>query len=128
VKAIKTMAKILIIDDDVNTTWLMDGYFSKMGYEIRSVNNSNLAVSETDVFQPNLVIIDLMMPGIDGIEICKVLKCSQTTKDIPVLIFSAVGDVNAKVRAFEAGAHDFVTKPIHLEEIKIRIKNILKDK
>lgn len=121
------MAKILIIDDDVNTTWLIDNVFSKLGYEIRAVNNSIMAVSEAQVFQPDLVIVDLMMPGIDGIETCRALQNDPQTQGIPVLVFSAVGDVNAKVEAFEAGARDFIPKPIHVEELKIRIKTWLKN-
>lgn len=116
------MTKILIIDDDVNTTWLMDNVFSKAGYEIHSVNNSLLAVSEAISIQPDLIIVDLMMPGVDGIEICQALKANQQTNKIPVLVFSAVGDVNSKVRAFDAGAKDFIPKPIHIEELKSRIR------
>jgi len=116
------MIKILIVDDDANTTWLMDNMFSKVGYEIHTVNNSSLAVPEATVIQPDLIILDLMMPGIDGIEICKALKADQETNKIPVLIFSAVGDVNSKTKAFEAGAKDFITKPIHIDELKSRIR------
>jgi DNA-binding response OmpR family regulator len=116
------MTKILIVDDDVNTTWLMDNVFSKAGYEIHSVNNSSLAVPEAIAVQPDLIILDLMMPGTDGIGTCQALKANQETNEIPVLVFSAVGDVNSKVRAFDAGAKDFIPKPIHIEELKSRIR------
>jgi DNA-binding response OmpR family regulator len=116
------MKKILIIDDDVNTTWLMDNVFSKVGYEIHSINISSRAVPEAITIQPDLIIVDLMMPGIDGIGTCQALKANQETNTIPILVFSASGDVNSKVKAFEAGAKDFIAKPIHIEELKSRIK------
>jgi len=119
------MTKILVIDDDVNTTWLMDNIFSKVGYEIHSVNNSNFAVNEALTVKPDLIILDLMMPGTDGIRTCQALQANPDTKDIPILMFSAVGDVNSKVEAFNAGARDFITKPVHVEELKSRIKNWL---
>ena len=114
--------KILIVDDDANTTWLMDSVFSKAGYEIHSVNNSSLAVPKAEAIQPDLIILDLVMPGIDGIDTCKGLKANQETNKIPVLVFSAVGDVNSKLKAFDAGAKDFITKPVHIDELKSKIR------
>jgi len=116
------MAKILIIDDDINTTWLIDNIFSKEGYEIHTVNISTNAISEALVFRPDLILLDLMMPETDGIGICKVIKANPELKNIPILMFSAVGDVKRKVEAFNAGVKDFITKPVHVEELKSRIK------
>ncbi len=120
------MAKILIIDDDVNTTWLMDNAFSKAGYEIHAINNSARAVQEAIASQPDLIIVDLMMPDIDGIATCKALQAEPQTQKIPILVFSAVGDVHRKVEAFQAGAKDFITKPVHIEELKSRINTWLR--
>jgi len=100
----------------------MDNVFSKVGYEIHSINNSSLAIPEAITIQPDLIIVDLMMPGIDGIGTCQALKANQETNKIPILVFSASGDINSKVKAFEAGAKDFIAKPIHIEELKSRIK------
>ena len=119
------MPKILIIDDDVNTTTLMDSVFSKAGYEIRTTNYSSNAVSEAIAGHPDLIIVDLMMPEIDGIATCKALQAEPQTQKIPILVFSAVGDVQKKVEAFKAGAKDFIIKPIHIEELKSRINTWL---
>jgi len=119
------MPKILIVDDDVNTTWLMDSVFTKVGYEIHAVNDSSMAVPEALTAKPDLIILDLMMPGLNGIGTCKALQANSDTKKIPILIFSAVGDVSSKVEAFDAGAKDFITKPVHIEELKSRIKTWL---
>jgi DNA-binding response OmpR family regulator len=122
------MPKIMIIDDDVNTTGLMDNVFSKVGYKIHSLNNSSLAVTEALTVRPDLIILDLVMPGMDGIQTCQALQTNANTRNIPVLIFSAVGDINCKVEAFEAGARDFITKPVHVEELKSRIRTWLNHK
>jgi DNA-binding response OmpR family regulator len=118
----KLMPKILIIDDDISTTLLIDNIFSKEGYEIRTVNISTNTIPEALLFRPDLIILDLMMPDTDGIETCKALKANSELRKTPILMFSAVGDVKRKVEAFNAGARDFITKPVHVEELKSRIK------
>jgi len=118
----KLMPKILIIDDDVNTTSLIDNIFSKAGYEICTVNISTNAITEALLFKPDLILLDLMMPDTDGIGTCKALKANPELSHVPVLMFSAVGDVKKKVEAFNAGVKDFITKPVHVEELKSRIK------
>jgi DNA-binding response OmpR family regulator len=116
------MSRILVVDDDVNTTWLMENVFSKAGYEIHTVNNSEMAVAMALSTNPDLILLDLMMPGIDGIGICKALQAEPFTKNIPILVFSAVGDINSKLEAFSAGAKDYISKPVHIEELKSRIR------
>ena len=116
------MAKILVIDDDVNTTRLLDDVFSKEGYEVYAINNSDDALTEALNARPDLILLDLMMPGIDGIGTCRVLRGNSELRNVPILLFSAAGDVKRKVEAFNAGARDFITKPVHVEELKSRIK------
>ncbi|MEP7133578.1 MAG: response regulator [Chloroflexota bacterium] len=120
------MAIILIIDDDVNTTWLIDNVFSKEGYEVHSVNNSSDALSVALSTNPDLIIIDFAMPEVDGLETCKLLHSHPKLNRIPILFFSAVGDVDRKVEAFQAGAKDFISKPVHIDEFKSRVKLWLK--
>lgn len=119
------MNKILVVDDDVNTTWLMENVFSKAGYEIHTVNHSEMAVAEALNTNPDLILLDLMMPGIDGIGVCKALQSEPRTQKIPVLVFSAAGDINSKLEAFNAGAKDYISKPVHIEELKSRIRTWL---
>ena len=116
------MAKILIIDDDINTTWLLEKLFSQEGYEVISNNNSVNALSTALSTKPDLILLDLTMPEIDGIETCKILRSHPELIHIPILVLSAVGDIKSKVAAFNAGAGDFITKPVHIEELKSRIK------
>ena len=119
---INFMPKILVIDDDVNTTHMLGNVFSKEGYEIHEVNNSEEALSEALRAKPDLILLDLMMPGIDGIGTCKILQANPELREVPILLLSAAGDIKNKVEAFNAGARDFITKPVHLEELKSRIK------
>jgi len=114
--------KILVIDDDVNTTRLIDIVFSREGYEIHAVNNSEESLPEALRAKPDLILLDLMMPGIDGIKTCKILQAHPDLKEVPILLFSSAGDIKSKVEAFNAGARDFITKPVHFEELKSRVK------
>jgi two-component system alkaline phosphatase synthesis response regulator PhoP len=84
------------------------------------------AIEKTRSEQPDLILLDLMMPGMDGIEVCKVLKEDPTTDDIPVIMLTAKGDIEDKIGGIETGADDYVTKPFDLGELKARIKMILR--
>jgi CheY-like chemotaxis protein len=106
------MAKILIIDDDVQTTKLLEGIVTFNGHEAVSVNNSMNAVEVAHSTAPDLILLDIMMPGINGIELCKIFHSTTELKHIPIVIVSALNDVGSKKDAFNAGAKDFLTKPI----------------
>ena len=116
------MTRILLVDDDPNTTQLLQLMLSKDGYQVFSVNNSRETLSAASGFSPDLILIDLMMPEMDGIEVCKALRAHPPFEEIPILFFTAVGDTEHKVAAYEAGASDFFTKPIHPEELRLKIK------
>lgn len=119
------MTKILIADDDKSTTQLLEIILSKDKYEIATVNNSNEVLSSALLHCPDLILLDLIMPGIDGIEICKNLRAEPQFAQIPIIFFTSIGDIKKKVAAFGSGATDFITKPAHPEELKIRIKVLL---
>jgi DNA-binding response OmpR family regulator len=118
----KIGAKILIVDDDVNTTQLIENILSKEGYESISTNDSTHALSIAISSHPDLILLDLMMPDIDGIGLCKVFQSNQSLSSVPIIVFTAMGNIENKVAAFNAGAKDYITKPIHIEEFKLRIK------
>ena len=106
------MAKILIIDDDVQTTKLLESIVALNGHEAVSVHNSMNAVEMANSVSPDLVLLDIMMPGISGIELCKIFQSTSDLKRIPIIIVSALDDVGSKKDAFNAGAKDFLTKPV----------------
>jgi PleD family two-component response regulator len=116
---------ILIIDDDPATTRLLEVLLTREGYNIRSENLSANALQTSKEFNPNLIILDLMMPGIDGMTVCKDMKKDPDLGDIPIIMFSAVNQVDVQDKAMEAGISEYITKPIHPNELKQRIRKWL---
>ncbi|MGB3267858.1 MAG: response regulator [Microcoleus sp.] len=119
-------ANILVVDDTPENLRLLAGILSEKGYLVRPVPNGKLAVSAAQKMPPDLVLLDIMMPEMDGYEVCQQLKDSEITKDIPVIFISAINDVMDKVKAFEVGGVDFITKPFQVEEVLARIETHLK--
>jgi len=128
---ISTVAKthqgnILVVDDTPENLRLLSGILAERGYQVRPVPNGKLALSAAQKIPPDLVLLDIMMPEIDGYEVCQHLKASEVTKDIPVIFISAINDVMDKVKAFEVGGVDYITKPFQVEEVLVRIETHLK--
>jgi len=99
--------KILIVDDDNNIAELISLYLTKECFETLIVNDGETALSAADTFQPNLVLLDLMLPGIDGYQVCRELRAKST---LPIIMLSAKGEVFDKVLGLEMGADDYVEK------------------
>jgi CheY-like chemotaxis protein len=121
------MAKILIIDDDVQTTKLLEGIAVLNGHEAVSVNNSMSAVEVARSSSPNLILMDIMMPGINGIELCKIFQSTTELKHIPIIIVSALNDIGSKKDAFNAGAKDFLAKPIQPKVLAEKMAALTKE-
>ena len=122
---VENMGKILVIDDDEGTTKLLRIILSREGYDVVSTNDGSDALSTALTHNPNLVILDLKMPDIDGFEICKSLRSKPQFASTPIVFFSSISDVEKKVLAFELGATDYIIKPVHPEELKLRIKMLI---
>ena len=116
---------ILIIDDDPATTRLLEVLLTREGYNIRTENLSANAVETSKEFNPHLIILDLMMPGIDGMTVCKDMKKDPDLGDIPIIMFSAVSQAEVQTKAMEAGINEYITKPIHPNDLKQRIRRWL---
>jgi adenylate cyclase len=117
---------ILIVDDTPDNLRLLSTALVQHGYLVRNAINGALALSSAQVTKPDLILLDIMMPGMDGYEVCKRLKANPQTSDIPVIFISAIDDTLDKVKAFEVGGMDYVTKPIQIEEVLVRIEHQLK--
>lgn len=116
------MAKIMIVDDDVKVTTLLKRFLSAIGHEVTAINQSSKAIQTANSTQPELFIIDIMMPQPDGYKLCGLLRAIPAFSRTPILIISAVEQSNSKATSF--GANDYLTKPFDLDELAIRI-NIL---
>ena len=119
-------ARILIIDDTPETLRLLASTLIEQGYVVDQLPNGTSAQDHVRHHQPDLILLDVMMPGIDGYEVCERLKLDPQTCQIPVLFLSAIGDSPSKVKAFELGGVDYVTKPFQLEEVLARVEYQLK--
>lgn len=119
------MAKILVVDDDIHATTLFKTILTAKGYEAVIVNDSSIAVQTADSTNPDLVILDLMMPEPNGFEVCKMLRADPKFSQTPIVIFTAMGDNESKEAAFETGADEFLTKPFRVEDLMHRIRELI---
>ena len=115
--------KILIVDDDNNIAELISLYLTKECYECRIVNDGEEALKEVETFQPNLVLLDLMLPGIDGYQVCREIRHKS---NLPIIMLSAKGEVFDKVLGLELGADDYIIKPFDSKELVARVKAVLR--
>ena len=115
--------KILIVDDDANIAELISLYLTKECYETMIVNDGVEALSVFKTFQPNLILLDLMLPGIDGYQVCREIRSKAST---PIIMLSAKGEVFDKVLGLELGADDYIIKPFDSKELVARVKAVLR--
>src|SRR5919199_2381771 len=116
---------ILVVDDTPENLQLLVGMLKEKGYKVRPVPSGELALSGAKIFPPDLILLDIMMPEMDGYEVCSQLKANERTKNIPVIFISAINEVLDKVKAFEVGGVDYITKPFQVEEVLARVKTHL---
>ncbi len=116
---------ILVVDDTTANLRLLSELLQKQGYNARPVPNGALALKAAQHDPPDLVLLDINMPGINGYEVCQQLKADEKLKGIPVLFISALEDTMDKVRAFEVGGVDYITKPFQFEEVRARVETHL---
>jgi PAS domain S-box-containing protein len=117
---------ILIVDDSPDSLHLLARILSRQGYKVRCAPDGELALEFAQVSPPDLILLDIMMPQMDGYQVCKKLKASSGTKDIPVIFISALHEVFDKVKALALGGIDYITKPFQVEEVLARVQNQLR--
>lgn len=115
--------KILIVDDDNNIAELISLYLTKECFETKIVNDGEQALREFDSFHPDLLLLDLMLPGIDGYQVCRELR---HTSDVPIIMLSAKGETFNKVLGLELGADDYIIKPFDAKELVARVRAVLR--
>ena len=115
--------KILIVDDDANIAELISLYLTKECYEVQIVEDGEKALQIFDTFQPNLILLDLMLPGMDGYQVCREIRSRSNT---PIIMLSAKGEIFDKVLGLELGADDYMIKPFDSKELVARVKAVLR--
>ena len=114
---------ILIVDDMADNLKVLANTLSAQGYQVRCATNGSTALRGASAILPDLILLDIKMPDLDGYEVCQRLKANISTCNIPVIFLSALDDVLDKVKAFEVGGVDFISKPIQIKEVLVRVKN-----
>ena len=118
-----TKTKILIVDDDNNIAELISLYLTKECYDTKIVNDGEEALAAFDSYNPNMILLDLMLPGIDGYQVCREIR---TKSNVPIIMLSAKGEIFDKVLGLELGADDYILKPFDSKELVARVKAVLR--
>jgi putative two-component system response regulator len=127
-KNMEEKAVILAVDDEPRNLKLLEAMLRPMGYTIITVTDGQSAVRAASEKSVDVVLLDIMMPGLSGFDTAKILKEDEATKTIPIVMVTALSDITDRVRALEAGADDFLTKPVDISELRARISSLLKVK
>jgi diguanylate cyclase (GGDEF)-like protein/PAS domain S-box-containing protein len=117
---------ILLVDDSPLNLGVVVGNLEAQGYDVLVAVDGEEALKRIAVTNPDLILLDVMMPGMDGFELCRRLKLQPQTADIPVIFMTSLGGIQDKVKGFEAGAVDYITKPLQIDEVRVRIGTHLK--
>jgi len=123
-----TKAKILVVDDEDRNLRLMKLLLTSFGYDVLTASNGEEALEKVHDIPPDVILLDIMMPKIDGIEVAKQLKKEEETKIIPIVMVTALNEVEDRVKALEAGADDFLNKPVDKTELRARVQSLVKVK
>ncbi|MDP9117970.1 MAG: response regulator transcription factor [Actinomycetota bacterium] len=118
------MARVLVVDDDDTVASVVVNYLSRAGHESRHVTDGQAALDAVAANPPDLVVLDLMLPGIDGLEVCRRIRL--TSPQLPVIMLTALGEAEDRIGGLEVGADDYVTKPFSPRELVLRIDSVLR--
>ncbi len=122
----KVGGKVLIVDDNAQNVELLQAYLEDLPVEILIARDGMEAMDKVRDGQPDLILLDIMMPKMSGFEVCKKLKKDPTTRDIPVIMITALNEISDIERSVECGTDDFLTKPVNKLELLTRVKSLLR--
>jgi CheY-like chemotaxis protein len=121
-----TLPRILIVDDERRNRQLLEVMLGGEGYELTSATSGAEALEMVAAHAPNLILLDVMMPGMNGYEVAASLKVDPATRHIPIIILTALDDRNSRIHGLGAGAEEFLTKPVNRHELCLRVRNLLR--
>lgn len=116
---------ILIVDDNLQNLELMHAYMEELGCPVRTARDGLEAIGVIEGAQPDVILLDVMMPRMSGFQVCTKLKSEKTTRDIPIIMVTALNEMSDVEKAMESGADDFVTKPVNKQELVLRVRSLL---
>ena len=120
------MHRVLVVDDESDVTELLQYRLEQEGYRVATLNDPLGFVVKVREFEPDLMLLDIMMPELSGIQLCRIVRADPSMKDIPVIFLSARGEVEDRIKGLEAGAEDYVSKPFNISELILRVSKMLK--
>jgi two-component system, OmpR family, phosphate regulon response regulator PhoB len=118
--------KILVVDDENDVTELLAYKFKQEGYEVQVINDPLLIMGRARQFQPDLVVLDIMMPELNGLQVCRMLRADVVMKNIPIIFLTARGEAEDRIKGLESGADDYLAKPFDTRELLLRVQAIFK--
>jgi DNA-binding response OmpR family regulator len=118
--------RVLVVDDDRNIVQLVRMYLEKDGYQVAVAYDGEEALASVRVFQPDLVVLDLMLPGLDGVTVCRAIRRDSKNADVPILMLTARREEADKVVGLDSGADDYLTKPFGIRELLARVRALLR--
>lgn len=122
----ETRSKILIVEDDLDVAEMLNAYFRVQGYEVYTVNWGEDGVRSCQTVHPDLVILDIRLPDIDGYEVARRLRADRRTQDVPIIFLTEKRERSDRLQGLELGADDYITKPFDVQELRLRVRNALK--
>lgn len=120
------MASILVVDDERDVAWAVERGLSSRGHRVMAAHSGQRALELMRRQRPDLIILDIVMPGMDGIEVCERLRSDPTLAAVPILFLTAKGEVEDRIEGFEAGGDDYLSKPFDLRELSLRVEALLR--
>jgi len=118
-------ARLLVVEDDLDISSMLKIYFSSQGYEVDTALRGEIALEKTRQTMPHLIVLDIMLPDIDGYEVCRRLRSNSRTSHIPVIFLTQKDERSDKLQGLELGADDYITKPFDIEELRLRVQNAI---
>jgi len=118
--------RILVVEDDLDVSKMLCLYFDTQGYEVRAVTRGNEALEACRTQQPNVVMLDILLPDMDGYEVCRQLRHNLRTSHIPIIFLTQKDERNDRIAGLELGADDYITKPFDIEELKLRVQSVMR--
>lgn len=118
--------KILVVDDEIDVTELLSYHLRQRGFVVQSVNDPRRAIEAARMFLPDLIVLDIMMPELSGLQVCRMMRVDSRLKSIPIVFLSAKTEEGDRIEGFESGADDYVCKPFSPKELMLRVIAILK--
>jgi len=119
-------SKVLIVDDEPTALATLEAILTGDGYQLEFASNGNIAIEKAEQLLPDLILLDVMMPGMNGFEVCRRLRATPKLAEVPIIILTALDDRSSRLQGIEAGADDFLIKPVDRQELRLRVGTILR--